>query len=180
MTRQEVIHKVSTGAQSIGHWISRLPVRAKLRVHDWQDEKAQEQELPATFVLKERQQDVVDFYNHFESLVEILCDAAQRGATPKLQTRFTDERNWMQTHYYQVRPYLAAYLTLDSEDAELSLMLQGYAGDAVQTLYASPSLEVLVKSDDGNMISRIIRCREAQNLYAEHLRHLIGREKACM
>jgi hypothetical protein len=179
VTRQEALRRVSTGAVSVVDWFRRVPVRAQLKAKDRQEAKEQEQAQPALFILQERQQDVLDFYNHFENLVEVLCDAAQRGATGKLQARYTEERNWMQTHYYLVRPYLAAYLTLDADDAEHSLLLDGVAGDAVQTLYASGSLDSMVHSDDGNMISRIIRCREAQNLYAEHLRQLIAREKAC-
>jgi hypothetical protein len=85
----------------------------------------------------------------------------------------------MQTHYFFVRPYVVAYLQLDSEDEEQSITLQGHAADAFQTLYAAPDLGTLLGSDTGNMISRIVRTREALNVYAEHLRQLIDREKSC-
>ena len=129
MTRQEALQRVSNRAVSVLDWFKRIPVKAQLKAKDWQEAKEQGQEQPALFILQERHQDVLDFYTNFENLVEILCDAAQRGATAKLQTRYTEERNWMQTHYYLVRPYLAAYLTLDADDAELSLLLDGMAGD---------------------------------------------------
>ena len=179
MTRQNAVRKVTHGIGAALHWVSRIPIRARLRVKDWQEEKVEAQGEPMLFILQQRQQDLVSFYTHFENLIEILCDAAQAGPTYKLENAYQEERRWMQTHYFMLRSYVVAYLKLESEDAEQGIALQGYASDAFQALFAATDLDCLVKADDGNMISRIIRTREALNSYAEHLRQLIAREKAC-
>jgi hypothetical protein len=44
--------------------------------------------------------------------------------------------------------------------------------DAFEALWSSPTLQELLRSDDGNMISRITRTREALNRYAEQLRQI--------
>jgi len=44
--------------------------------------------------------------------------------------------------------------------------------DAFEALVAAFDLQEFFKLDDGNMISRITRTREALNLYGEHLRQL--------
>lgn len=179
MTTSEAIRSLKARTGSALGWIRRVRVRAKLKVRDWQEEKAQERGEPMLVILQQRQQDLLSFYTHFEKLVEILCDSAQYGPSIKLEEAYREERKWMQTHYFLVRPYVVAYLSLDSQDAEQGIALQGFAGDAFQALFAAQTLGDLVKADDGNMISRIIRTREALNLYGEHLRGLISREKAC-
>jgi hypothetical protein len=179
MTRQEALHRVTHRANSALHWLVRVPTRVKLKVKDIEEAKELEKGEPILFILQQRQQDLVSFYSHYERLVEVLCDSAQYGPTVKLENAYQEERRWMQTHYFLIRPYVVAYLKLESEDAEQGILLQGFPGDGFQALFAAASLADLVKADDGNMISRIIRTREAVNLYSDHLKQLIGREKAC-
>ncbi len=47
--------------------------------------------------------------------------------------------------------------------------------DAFEALVAAFDLQEFLKMDDGNMISRINRTREALNLYGEHLKQLAAR-----
>lgn len=53
-----------------------------------------------------------------------------------------------------------------------SLDHRGEAADAFEALVAAPDLFLFLKHDDGMMISRLERTREALNLYAGHLRQL--------
>jgi hypothetical protein len=68
-----------------------------------------------------------------------------------------------------------AYLRFTPEDAQQGLLTEGKASDAFEALFSAPNLEEFLKIDDGNMISRITRTREALNLYGEHLRQLLAR-----
>ena len=55
---------------------------------------------------------------------------------------------------------------------ELTLDLYGRSTDAFEALYAAPTLQEQLRGDDGSMIGRIMRTREALNRYAEQLRRL--------
>lgn len=117
--------------------------------------------------LKERQQDLVIFNEKYEDLVEALCESAQYGPVPRLEKQYADCRVWVQGHYADVRPFVAAYLRYESEDDAKC--------DAFEALVAPDSLSDLLRADDGGMISRITRTREALNLYGEHLRQLASK-----
>jgi hypothetical protein len=78
-----------------------------------------------------------------------------------------------------VRKYVVAYLRFDALDAEHCSTLDGSFGDAFEALFAAPSVDCFMTMDDGHMISRILRTREALNLYGEHLRQLLARDSLC-
>lgn len=175
MIGQQAFHNVRAGASAILQWLTRTSVHIQTRT----EVKALQKTDPMLLIYEKRFEDLVEFGHHYENLVEALCDAAQKGIDAKLEAVYQTERRWLETHYFFVRPYVVAYLKLDSEDDEQSIALQGHAADAFQTLYAAPDLTILIESDNGNMISRIVRTREALSAYAEHLRQLIDREKSC-
>jgi hypothetical protein len=68
----------------------------------------------------------------------------------------------MQENYSSVGSYIVAYLRYEIED-EI---------DPFRALFAAENLESFLQMDDGNMISRIMRTREALNCYGDHLRQL--------
>jgi len=115
--------------------------------------------------VQERRDELASFYDRYESLVEVLCDAAQYGPTPRLQKDYSELRGWMLGSYPPLRPFLRAFLR-DEPDEK---------GDAFLALADSESLDTLLREDDGGMISRITRTREALNLYGEHLRQLASK-----
>ena len=125
--------------------------------------------------VQERHEELIRFYKRYEDLVETLCDAAQLGPTPKLEAKYGEHRRWMSSNYAPVRRYVVAYLRFTQEDAQVGMQSEGKTLDAFESLYASPNLEEFLRADDGNMISRITRTREALNLYGEHLRQLLAR-----
>ena len=51
--------------------------------------------------------------------------------------------------------------------------------DAFEALFSAPSLGDFLRGDDGLMISRMERTREALYLYGDHLRQLAAQENAC-
>ncbi|HEY0866583.1 MAG TPA: hypothetical protein VGE01_04365 [Fimbriimonas sp.] len=117
--------------------------------------------------VQERRDDLVRFYEKYEDLVEVLCDAAQYGPTPKLERQYESLRRWMQEHYPKVRPFVLAFLREEVEPCP--------SNDAFAALVAKEDLDAFLREDDGRMIARITHTREALNLYGEHLRQLAAK-----
>ena len=145
-----------------------LSNRILIRSKDREDRlAAATQDIPS---IQERQHDLLMFYGNYEQLVETLCDAAQFGPKPGLDSEYLRLRAWMIENYPSVRRYVVAFLRYSADDAAQGLALNGRSADAFEALVAAESLEDFLKADDGTMISRIDRTREALILYGEHLR----------
>lgn len=112
--------------------------------------------------VEDRQRDLIHFYQEYEILVETLCDSSQYGPQPGLEKRYQAQRAWMEEHYPRIGRYVVAYIRFELED-EI---------DPFRSLFAAEDLVKFQQMDDGNMISRIMRTREALNLYGDHLRQL--------
>ena len=123
----------------------------------------------------DRQFELEEFVNHYEDLVEVLCSAAQFGATPKLERLYADLRHAYPARYRGLRPFLISYLEFVPNDGEAGLKLCGRPLDAFEALVAAVDLREFMEQDDGSMISRINRTRGALTLYGEHLRLLAAR-----
>lgn len=121
---------------------------------------------------RERHDRLVAFYDGYEGLVETLCDAAQYGPSEALEAKYQQRREWMSEAYPEVRKFLVAFLQYSIDDASQGIALWGRSADAFEALFAAPSLEAFLEADDGTMISRIERTREALYRYGEHLRQL--------
>lgn len=175
MTGQDAIHGVQRSAAGAWQWVGGIPNRFRIAAKDRQEAREVADAIAAPPTIKDRQQQLAEFYVRYENLVETLCDAANYGPSPKLQNRYDLEREWMLKHYGPVRKFVVAYLQFDVADARMS----GRSADAFEALYFAPDLEAFLRADDGNMIERIMRTREALNLYGEHLRQLLAREREC-
>lgn len=147
--------------------VNTLMNRARILIKDREESRERAVARSTGPSVQERRDDLVRFYERYEDLVEALCDSAQYGPTPKLERDYAEVRAWMCERYPQVQPFLLAYLREDPEvDTEY---------DAFDGLMSAESIEAFLRHDDGGMISRITRTREALNLYGEHLRQLAAR-----
>lgn len=180
MTGQNAVERVSRGAAGAWRLVGRIPTRIRMAVRDFQEAKELAAERSQRPTASERLDDLVAFYHRYEALVETLCDSSQYGPDGNLEARYQEARSWMQANYPSVRLYVVAYLRLDSQDAQQALDWHGSAGDAFEALFAAPTLEDFLRIDDGQMIWRIDRTRNALNLYGEHLRQLAAQEKECV
>ncbi len=175
MTGRSAQARAARSAEAALEWVARVPVRDRRAVSDWRQAK-EEARRPVAPTLDERLEDLRTFYGQYEALVETVCDGAQYGPDPKLAERYEVLRRWMQTGYPPMRRYVTAYLQYEAGDARRGMDLHTGACDAFQALFAAPTLDEFLRGDDGMMISRIMRTRDALNLYADHLRHLKARE----
>lgn len=179
MTSNDAVRSVARGAQGAWNWVARIPNIVKSRLLDRQqaaESAAMANRLPTA---KERHEELVTFYGRYEELVELLCDVAQYGPDAKQESRYNEYRVWMQTNYPALRKFVVAYLQFDTDDVVMSSDPYGSYSDAFESLFASPTLAEFLRTDDGKMIDRIMRTREALTLYSEHLRQLTAREAEC-
>lgn len=170
-----LMHVLSRAARRTGRvfeGVRSIPNKLRIVAKDWQDRR----EIAATAVavptVRERQEQLIAFYQRYEGLVELLVDSAQYGPDQRLEGKYQEQRLWMQSHYPPLRRYVVAYLAFDPADSNQSIELQGRGADAFEALFAAPTLSEFLRCDDGHMISRIMRTREALTLYGEHLRRL--------
>ncbi|CAN5635502.1 hypothetical protein BH11ARM2_BH11ARM2_28460 [soil metagenome] len=146
--------------------VTTLPTKARLAMRDAQDARASEVARKSGPSVEERRVNLTRFYDRYETLVETVCDAAQYGPDSKLEKSYADARRAYEADYETVAPFVVAYLRPEPEDAALA------SGDPFASFAACETLADFVASDDGTVISRITRTREALTLYGEHLRQL--------
>jgi hypothetical protein len=157
-------------------WWQRIGILLKIRSLDRRFEREIASVRAAQPTIRERQQELVRFYTNYETLVETLCDLATCGPTPNIETTYRTIREWMLSNYPGVRRYVIAYLKYSAEDAQQSLDMNGGSADAFEALFTAPTLHEFLEHDDGKMIGRINRTREALTLYGHHLRLLASNE----
>lgn len=112
------------------------------------------------------------FYDDFESLVDLICASARCGVVGGMAAEYRQLTDAMKRNYPAIRTYVLAFLDVDVADTEYGLSLCGLPLDALQCLYYPPDLEALHEADDGKLIARIERCRNALYRLADYLREL--------
>jgi hypothetical protein len=116
-----------------------------------------------------------EFAELYETVVDLLCAAAHLGATDVLQKKYEHAAPKAKSAYGRIQPFLVSYLEDDPEDHRWGLTVVGNRVDAFEALFTCGSLLEFLASDDGSMIPRIIRTRQALTLYGEHLSRLAER-----
>lgn len=155
---------------SVGSWLRRAPMALK---NAQLDSLAQRERLEATpMSVRDLQADLATFYSHYEEMVELLCDAAQYGPNEKMSARYDDARKAILRQYPPLRAEIEPFLEADASESGGAMDLHAGQDDAFLRLCTGQTLESQILSDDGQMISRLIRTRTALTLYAEHLRRL--------
>lgn len=173
--RLALLGEVGRPAERPGWW-RRVSLKLKIRAKDRRFARELERLRSAQPGIRERQQELVRFYMNYETLVETICDLGTCGPTPALESTYRATREWMTRNYPAVRRYVIAYLKYSAEDAQQSLELNGKAADAFEALFTAPTLREFMEHDDGKMISRINRTREALTMYGHHLRLLASND----
>lgn len=179
MIGQHAVRSVAKGATQAWMWIRRVPVQLRIAHLDLQDARERGANRRAFPSAATRLEQLRTFYDQYNDLVETLCDSAQYGPTAKLEARYSEMRRWMLAHYAPLRKFVVAYLRFDAADARQGLDLHGQSADAFEALFCAASLGEFLRADDGLMISRMERTREALHLYGDHLRQMVANESAC-
>jgi hypothetical protein len=123
-----------------------------------QTESLRVQPIPElTPEMAELRQEFQRFEEDYGALVEVICDSAQYGPGPKLEGRYSALRASLNSVYPRLKTALLLFLRYEEGDHDL----YDRGPDAFESLFAAPTLSVLLKGDDGRMISRMVRTREA-------------------
>lgn len=170
MSVNTLIKKATVRATSAADWVRSVSLRLRGAVVEMQAAAAPVEPIQPT--VRQRQEELAAFYTQYETLVETLCDAAQYGPNSPLEAKYAEQRAYMHRSYPEMRKFVVAYLEVAVEDTASTLDLYGHATDAFEALFAAPTLAEQIRADDGHMIGRIMRTREALNRYAENLRRL--------
>lgn len=129
---------------------------------------------PVPMPLTEQRDQLIEFYEQFEGLSDLICDAAHHGQGAPWQASYERVRRWMSGAYPAIRPYLIAHLSCDTSDDEFGLRCVGRPTDAFEALFASPTVDELLAADQGDLMDRLDRARSALYRYADHLRRLMA------
>jgi hypothetical protein len=157
-------------------WWRGLCLELKIGAKDRRFAREVERVRSAQPTVRERQQELIRFYLNYETHVEVICDLGTCGPTPSLEASYRSSREWMIKNYPDVRRYVIAYLKYSAEDAQQSIDLSGNPADAFEALFTAPTLREFLEHDDGEMIDRINRTREALTMYGHHLRLLASNQ----
>ncbi len=156
----------TTGLQLLST-VRALPETVAEQIRTW---RGQTLAMP----IDEQRQLLAEFYQKFEDLVELICDAGFDADATPYQVRYQEVRAWLMRAYPLLKPYMSAHLSYDPSDAEFGLSVAGYATDAMEALFCAEQLHTLLEKDEGHLIGRIERARSGLYRYADYLRGIIG------
>ncbi|MDW8107327.1 MAG: hypothetical protein RMK45_07605 [Armatimonadota bacterium] len=122
------------------------------------------------FPAEEQRLLLAEYYEQFEQLAELICDAAFAGEGAPFQEKYAQLRRWHLRAYPQLKPYLMAHMNLDPSDAEFGLRVVGKPTDAVEALFVAETIDQILRYDEGNLIGRLERARSALYRYGDYLR----------
>lgn len=124
--------------------------------------------------IAEQRQLLAEFYEKFEDLVELICDAGYAGDATDFQSRYESIRAWMLRAYPLLKPYISAHLVHDPSDAEFGLETIGRPTDACEALFCAERLSTVLEKDGGHLISRLERAQSGVFRYSDYLRGMMG------
>jgi hypothetical protein len=162
-------------AQTAGriHWtrtrmvLRSLPAIAYEQIRHWRGKSVE-------FPIEEQRALLAEYYERFERLAELICDAAFAGEGAPFQQEYAEVRRWLQRAYPHLKPYLTAHLNCDPSDAEFGRRVAGKPTDAMEALFIAETLDEVIRNDQGDLIGRLERARSALYRYSDYLREVIA------
>lgn len=118
-----------------------------LRVR-WQDE------------LKLERANFDDFYAQYDALIGLLCLAAHEGNSVKIETEYKEKRAFFTSRYPKIKQFIAAHLQIDPNDT-LQTLWGRRACDAFEAMFSPVSVAILLETDNGHLIERMVRANTA-------------------
>ena len=109
-----------------------------------------------------------EFYERYDALIGLLCLAAHEGNSPQCEAEYHDKRGYFTGHYPKIKTYIAAHLIVDADDTLPSLFGRR-ACDAFEGMFAPATVAVLLETDNGNLIGRMMRANAAMSAWESDL-----------
>ncbi|MCS7300354.1 MAG: hypothetical protein NZ556_02190 [Fimbriimonadales bacterium] len=143
-----------------------LPTTAREQLRTWRGKTVE-------FPVAEQRELLAQYYDRFEQLAELICDAAFAGEGAPFQPQYAELRRWLQRAYPALKPYLTAHLNHDPSDAEFGMRVAGKPTDALEALFIAETVDEILRHDEGKLIGRLERARSALYRYSDYLREII-------
>jgi hypothetical protein len=144
-----------------------LPETAREQIRHWRG-------AGVAFPIEEQRALLAEYYERFERLAELICDAAFAGEGAPFQQEYAQVRRWLLRAYPHLKPYLTAHLNCDPSDAEFGQRVAGKPTDAMEALFVAETLDEVIRYDQGDLIGRLERARSALYRYGDYLREVIA------
>ncbi|MBC7807252.1 MAG: hypothetical protein H7145_14015 [Akkermansiaceae bacterium] len=101
-----------------------------------------------------------DFYNHYDSLIGLLCLAAHEGNSADIEADYKEKRTFFMSRYPKIKQYVAPHLEIDTNDT-LQTLWGRRACDAFEAMFSSTTVGTLLETDNGHLIERMVRANTA-------------------
>jgi hypothetical protein len=157
---------IRLGLLRAGTFVQSLPDTVQEQIRHWRG-------VSVEFPVEEQREMLAQYYDRFEQLAELICDAAFAGEGAPFQARYEALRHWLQRAYPPFKPYITAHLNFDPSDAEFGMRVAGKSTDAMEALFLAETVDEILRYDEGALIGRIERARSALYRYGDYLREII-------
>ena len=101
-----------------------------------------------------------EFYEQYDALVGLLCLAAHEGNSERIETEYKIRRAFFTARYPKIKGYIAEHLLADANDT-LPALWGRRACDAFEAMFSPMSVAILLSTDSGNLIGRMMRANAA-------------------
>ena len=101
-----------------------------------------------------------EFFEQYDALVGLLCLAAHEGNSARIESEYKTRRAFFTARYPKIKAYIAAHLAADASDT-LPALWGRRACDAFEAMFSPASVAVLLGTDSGHLIGRMMRANAA-------------------
>lgn len=157
---------IRLGLLRVGSFVYSLPDTVREQIRHWRG-------ASVDFPVEEQREMLAHYYDRFEQLAELICDAAFAGEGAPFQEHYAELRRWLQRAYPPLKPYITAHMNFDPSDAEFGMRLAGKPTDAMEALFLAETVDEILRHDEGALIGRLERARSALYRYGDYLREVI-------
>ncbi|MDM7461727.1 MAG: hypothetical protein P3X24_008805 [bacterium] len=161
--RQQAQAAIRVAFLRAGVLVQSLPETVREQIRHWRG-------IQVEFSVAEQRELLAQYYDRFEQLAELICDAAFAGEGEPFQQQYTELRRWLQRAYPPLKPYITAHMNLEPSDAEFGMRVCGTPTDAMEALFVAETLDEILRHDEGALIGRLERARSALYRYGDYLR----------
>ena len=118
--------------------------------------------------LKRERTSFDEFFARYDELIGLLCLAAHEGNSPQCETEYREKRVFFTARYPQIKTYVAPHLLTDADDT-LPTLWGRRACDAFEAMFAPATIAVLLETDNGHLIGRMMRANAAVDAWEQDL-----------
>jgi len=109
-----------------------------------------------------------EFYARYDELIGLLCLAAHEGNSPQCEAEYREKRTFFTSRYPKIKTYVAPHLPTDPDDT-LPTLWGRRSCDAFEAMFSPATIAVLLETDNGHLIGRMMRANAAVGAWEHDL-----------